>query len=54
MEASPKDPSAWMVTRGRAKRLKEKDPGKAGDEQGEDEDTDQELAEAQKKRRVWS
>ena len=54
LEASPKDPSAWLITRGRAKRLKERDPSEAEDEQGEDEDTDQELAEVQKKRGVQS
>ena len=54
LEASPKDPSAWLITRGRAKRLKERDPSEAEDEQGEDEDTDQELVEAQKTRRIQS
>src|SRR5258708_24621605 len=54
LEASPKDPSAWLITRGRVKRLKERDPGEAEDEQGEDKDTDQELVEGQKKREVQS
>ncbi len=54
LEASPKDPSAWLITRGRVKRLKERDPGEAEDEQGEDKDTDQELVEGQKKRGVQS
>src|SRR5258708_5255122 len=54
MEASPEDLLAWMVTRGRAKKLKEKDPGEAEDEWEEDEDTDQELVEVQKKRGVCS
>ena len=32
LEASPEDPSAWLITRGRVKRLKERDPSEAEDD----------------------
>ena len=59
MEASPEDPSAWMVTRGRVKKQREKsrkeeEPAEEEEKQEEDEDMDGELEEVQKKRGTWS
>ena len=49
MEASPEDPSAWIVTRGRSRKQKER-LGEEEDKPEEDKDTDRELEEARRKR----